>query len=309
MRAAPLPTAGRLSLGAEPALANVALRRHASTLHRRFAGGARIVFAAASALGSGDASRAGAASCWCRCHRREPGDASRAGAAYRCLMLSRRSAPSRPFRHLGAAVWVAAVAAGSACAGTLDGPLVIEEPVPETAAPTSTVAPPQPPPSEGDGRDWRDSLPVRDHLPRTRRWRGCRRRGGRRRRLRRPGRAVPAGLSGRPVRRPAPRGRDTHRTVAGQPAGPVPARRRDPGLCHTLRAGPRPGDGLGHRGRLRRTRDPLLRVFQRAAWLSRRHQRRSARYSLSQPVSSITWGRRPALSARTAPSETLKTTR
>ena len=65
-------------------------------------------------------------------------------------MLSRRGrAPSRPLRHLGAAVWVAAVAAGSACAGTVDGPLVIEEPVPETTAPTSTVAPPQPPPSEG----------------------------------------------------------------------------------------------------------------------------------------------------------------
>ena len=65
-------------------------------------------------------------------------------------MLSRRGrAPSRPFRRLGAAVWVAAVAAGSACAGTADGPLVIEEPVPETTAPTSTVAPPQPPPAEG----------------------------------------------------------------------------------------------------------------------------------------------------------------
>ena len=65
-------------------------------------------------------------------------------------MLSRRGrAPSRPLRHLGAAVWVAAVAAGSACADTVDGPLVIEEPVPETTAPTSTVAPPQPPRSEG----------------------------------------------------------------------------------------------------------------------------------------------------------------
>ena len=63
-------------------------------------------------------------------------------------MLSRRSAPSRPFRHLGAAAWVAAVAAGSACAGTVDGPLVIEEPVPETTAPRSTVTPPAPP-SEG----------------------------------------------------------------------------------------------------------------------------------------------------------------
>ena len=66
-------------------------------------------------------------------------------------MLSRRCrAPLRPFRRLGAAVWVVAcVAAGSACADTVDGPLVIEEPVPETTAPTSTVAPPEPPPSEG----------------------------------------------------------------------------------------------------------------------------------------------------------------
>ena len=65
-------------------------------------------------------------------------------------MLSRRCrVPSRPFRHLGAAVWVAAVAAGSACAGTVDGPLVIEEPVPETTATTSSTAPPEPPPSEG----------------------------------------------------------------------------------------------------------------------------------------------------------------
>ena len=64
-------------------------------------------------------------------------------------MLSRRGrAPSRSLRHLGAAVWVAAVAAGSACAGTVDGLVVIEEPVPETTAPTSTGAPP-PPPSEG----------------------------------------------------------------------------------------------------------------------------------------------------------------
>ncbi len=66
-------------------------------------------------------------------------------------MLSRRCrAPSRPFRRLGAAVWVlAVVAAGTACAGTGDGPLVIEEPVPETTVPTTSAAPPEPPTSEG----------------------------------------------------------------------------------------------------------------------------------------------------------------
>ncbi len=44
---------------------------------------------------------------------------------------------------------MAAVAAGSACAGTVDGPLVFEEPVPEATAAASSTAPPEPPPSEG----------------------------------------------------------------------------------------------------------------------------------------------------------------
>ena len=66
-------------------------------------------------------------------------------------MRSRRCpAPSRPFRSLGAALLaLAAVTAGSACADTGDGPLLTEEPASETTAPTTSVAPPEAPRSEG----------------------------------------------------------------------------------------------------------------------------------------------------------------
>lgn len=60
-------------------------------------------------------------------------------------MLSRRGAPGRPARNLGAALAaVAAVAAGSACADTADGPLATENPVVTEAATTTSVAPPPP---------------------------------------------------------------------------------------------------------------------------------------------------------------------
>ena len=61
------------------------------------------------------------------------------------MLSRRRSAPGSPVRNLGAAlVAVAAVATGSACADTADGPLVIEEPVVTEAVPTTSVAPPAP---------------------------------------------------------------------------------------------------------------------------------------------------------------------
>ena len=61
------------------------------------------------------------------------------------MLSRRRSAPGGPVRNFGAAlVAVAAVATGSACADTADGPLVIEEPVVTEAVPTTSVAPPAP---------------------------------------------------------------------------------------------------------------------------------------------------------------------
>ena len=57
--------------------------------------------------------------------------------------------PAKPFRCFGVAVWVLAVAAAvTACAGTGDGPLVIEEPVPKVTTTTTSLAPPEPPTSE-----------------------------------------------------------------------------------------------------------------------------------------------------------------
>ena len=70
--------------------------------------------------------------------------------AYRGVVRTRRCrAPLEQIRSLCAALWVlAAVAAASACADTGDGPLLGDEPAPDTTEPTTAETPPAETPPE-----------------------------------------------------------------------------------------------------------------------------------------------------------------